>query len=220
MMTGQDGPGPFVRHYRRYDRWFARHQAAYLSELLAVRALLPFQGRGLEIGVGTGRFAAPLGVEFGVEPAAPMARLARARGVRVISAVAESLPFAREAFDYVLLVTTLCFVADAGATMREAARVLRPGGALVVGLVDRDSAVGKDYLAHQAKNVFYRAARFYTIAEVEVLLGGAGFEESDRVRTLSGPLATVREIEAPSQSAGGFVVLRAALSTGATPRAG
>jgi hypothetical protein len=51
---------PFVLYYRRYDDWFERHRAAYLSELLAIRALLPWEGRGLEIGVGTGRFAGPL----------------------------------------------------------------------------------------------------------------------------------------------------------------
>ncbi|MGA9032657.1 MAG: hypothetical protein WB402_09090 [Sulfuricaulis sp.] len=39
---------PFVRHHRRYDEWFERHRAAYLSELLAVRALLLWSGRGLE----------------------------------------------------------------------------------------------------------------------------------------------------------------------------
>ena len=51
---------PFVVHHRRYDEWFEHHEAAHLSELLAVRALLPWKGRGLEIGVGTRRFAAPL----------------------------------------------------------------------------------------------------------------------------------------------------------------
>ena len=53
---------PFEAHQERYDSWFERHAAAYYSELLAVRALLPWEGRGLEVGVGTGRFAAPLGV--------------------------------------------------------------------------------------------------------------------------------------------------------------
>jgi hypothetical protein len=48
------GVEPFVRHHQRYDDWFERHHVAYLSELLAVRALLPWGGRGLEIGVGTG----------------------------------------------------------------------------------------------------------------------------------------------------------------------
>lgn len=41
-----------------------------------------------------GRFAAPLGVEFGIDPAAEMLGHARARGIRVARAVAEALPFA------------------------------------------------------------------------------------------------------------------------------
>jgi hypothetical protein len=57
----------FNSHHRRYEAWFSRHEAAF-SELLAVRALLPWEGKGLEIGVGTGRFSAPLGVEVGVDP--------------------------------------------------------------------------------------------------------------------------------------------------------
>ncbi len=62
----------FNSHHRRYEAWFSRHEAAYLSELLAVRALLPWEGRGLEIGVGTGRFSAPLGVEVGIDPSKAM----------------------------------------------------------------------------------------------------------------------------------------------------
>ena len=89
-MTDRHGTEPFIRHHRRYDDWFERHRAAYLSELLAVRTLLPWKGRGLEIGVGTGRFASPLGVEFGIDPAAEMLDYAEARGVRVVRAVAEA----------------------------------------------------------------------------------------------------------------------------------
>lgn len=63
---------PFNSHHRRCEAWFSRHQAAYLSELFVVRALLPWEGKGLEIGVGTGRFAAPLGVEVGVDPSKEM----------------------------------------------------------------------------------------------------------------------------------------------------
>jgi len=32
-------------HHERYEEWFARYEAAYLSELVAVCALLPWQGR-------------------------------------------------------------------------------------------------------------------------------------------------------------------------------
>ncbi|MDY6943802.1 MAG: SAM-dependent methyltransferase, partial [Pseudomonadota bacterium] len=62
----------FEVNSRRYDDWFGRHPAVYQSELLAVRAVLPPEGLGLEIGVGTGRFAAPLGIQVGLDPAASM----------------------------------------------------------------------------------------------------------------------------------------------------
>ncbi|MDA8107199.1 MAG: class I SAM-dependent methyltransferase [Betaproteobacteria bacterium] len=202
---------PFELFHRRYDEWFERHEAAYLSELLAVRALLPLRGRGLEIGVGTGRFAGPLGVEFGIDPAAEMLGYARSRGVCVAAAVAEALPFADAAFDYTLVVTTICFVDDPTAMLREAARVLRPGGALVIGLIDRESPLGRDYVAHQAENVFYRDAKFYSAAEVGALLAQAGFSDAIWLQTLTQPLSEAREIEplAEGTGRGAFLVVRA-----------
>jgi SAM-dependent methyltransferase len=202
---------PFVHHHRRYDDWFERHGAAYLSELVAVRALLPWAGRGLEIGVGSARFAAPLGVEIGIDPAPEMLAYARERGVRVACAVAEALPFKHAAFDYALLVTTLCFVNDAAAMLAEAYRVLKPGGVLVIGFIDRTSALGREYEAHREENVFYRAARFYSGDEVERLLGAAGFGAPVWAQTLSRPLAEIREIEPlrAGRGQGAFVVVKA-----------
>jgi hypothetical protein len=77
---------PFIHHHRRYEDWFERNREAYLSELLAVRALVPWRGLGLEIGVGTGRFAGPLGVEIGIDPAIEMLGYARSRDVCVACA--------------------------------------------------------------------------------------------------------------------------------------
>lgn len=202
---------PFAAHHRRYEAWFEHHRAAYISELLALRPFVPYTGRGIEIGVGTGRFAGPLGVAVGVDPAPEMLAYARARGIEVVEGVAEALPFAPASFAFALVVTTICFVDAPAQMLAEAHRVLQPGGRLVLGFIDRDSALGQEYLAHQAQNVFYRAATFYRAAEVEQLLRGEHFAISGWAQTLVHPLAETHEIEPvrPGHGRGAFVVVAA-----------
>ncbi len=210
-MTGTSRTEPFSRHHRRYDQWFESHWAAYASELLAVHVLLPWKGRGLEIGVGTGRFAGPLGVEFGVDPVPEMLCYARTRGTRVVCATAEALPFANGVFDYVLIVTTICFVEDPRAMLREAARVLQPRGKVVVGFIDRHSPLGQQYVAHRADNPFYRDARFCSAREVRTLLRETGFADLTWVQTLHTPLSRMKGVEHVSTGTGrgAFLVVRA-----------
>ena len=203
---------PFEAHHQRYDAWFGKHEPVYLSELLALRPFVPWAGRGIEIGVGSGRFAAPLGVEVGVDPSAAMLAYAAERGIEAVAGVAEDLPFATASFDHALLVTTLCFVDSPAAMLSEAHRVLKPGGRLVMGFIDRDSALGQDYLLHQAESVFYRLATFYSADEVARLLLQSGFAISAWGQTLAQPLGETREIE-PLRSGHGqcaFVVVAAA----------
>jgi len=202
---------PFEQHHARYDQWFDRHRAAYRAELRAVRALLPTSGRGLEIGVGSGRFATPLGVPVGVDPAGAVLRYAARRGIQVTRAVGEDLPFRRGVFDYVLIVTTICFVDDAALMLAEAHRVLRPGGVLCVGFVDRDTSLGRFYLSQRTENIFYRDAVFYASADVGALVRDAGFRELRWAQTLFGPMDAMTDVEPvrEGRGAGGFVVVRA-----------
>jgi SAM-dependent methyltransferase len=202
---------PFEAHPGRYDSWFQRHRAAYQSELLAVRALLPRGGRGVEIGVGTGRFATPLGICWGLDPSPAMQRYAARRGVNVTSGTAESLPFEEGSFDTVLSVTTICFVDDVQRMLAEARRVLRPGGRLVPAFVDRDCPHAEEYLCGQLDNAFYREAIFRSAPEVNGFLAASGFRDAIWVQTLWRPLEDVQEIE-PIRSGHGdglFVVVRA-----------
>ncbi len=202
---------PFEAHSGRYEKWFARHEAAYASELLAVRALLPYQGKGLEIGVGTARFAAPLGIEFGLDPAAAMLAHARQRGVKVVRGVAEALPFTADSFDYALMVVVLSFLDDAPAGLAEIRRVLRPGGALVIAFIDKGAPSGKAYLARHAHKVFFRDATFYDGEKVQQLLGDAGFRDLRWGQTLFRQPEDLTEIE-PLRSghgSGAFAAVRA-----------
>ena len=116
-MSTHPGIEPFIRHHRRYEEWFEHHRAAYLSELLAVRAL-------------------------------------------------------------------------------------RQDGTLVIGLIDRESPLGRDYVSHQAESVFYRAARFFSAAEVWRLLAQTGFRDPTWLQTLSSPIAGMSEIEPLAEGTG------------------
>ncbi len=202
---------PFEANAGRYDTWFDNHQAAYLSELLAVRALLPIDGTGLEIGVGSGRFAAPLAIQFGIDPSPAMLHMAAARGIRTLVAVAENLPFAANSFDQVLLVTTLCFLDTPATMLAEAHRVLKPGGTLVIGFIDRSSPLGQKYLEQKTGNVFYREATLYSAAEVEHMLAAAGFAIRNWVQTITRAPNDLNQIEAlrPGHGDGLFVVVAA-----------
>jgi SAM-dependent methyltransferase len=208
------GISPFDAHHDRYEAWFVRHKAAYWSELLAVRALLPWQGLGLEIGVGTGRFAAPLGIRIGLDPSLAVLSYAVKRGVSAVLGTAEAMPFRDSSFDYALNVTTICFLDNVKAALEETYRILKPFGHLIIGFIDRTSALGKQYQAHKSENIFYREAAFYSAQEVADLLKETGFSEEVWAQTLSSPLNEIREPEPlqPGSGHGAFLVVRATRS--------
>jgi len=202
---------PFEKHSDLYEEWFQNNEAVYLSELEAIRALLPSFGNGLEIGVGSGRFSTPFGIKVGVEPSEKMANIAMGRGITVIRGFAEDLPFFNESFDLALMVTTICFVENLGKSFSEANRILRSGGSLLTGFVDRESPVGQIYLQNRNKSTFYRSATFYSIFEVLKELKKAGFRNFDYTQTIFNPLTEINETEPvkTGYGEGSFVVIRA-----------
>jgi SAM-dependent methyltransferase len=198
---------PFDHYGDRYDAWFERHHAVYHAELETVRRLIPPSAvGGLEVGVGSGKFAVPLGIATGVEPSAVMARKAAQQGVRVLRAVAEHLPFTDACFDHVLMVTAVCFFDDVLQAFKEAYRVLKPGGCVIVGFVDRDSGLGRQYAERRAESLFYKDAIFYSAPEVLSFLAVTGFAHELCKQTLipGGSPAMVED----GFGRGGFVAAR------------
>ncbi|MCD6230923.1 MAG: class I SAM-dependent methyltransferase [Dehalococcoidia bacterium] len=166
---------PFEHYARQYDDWFVRHKSIYEAELEAIRQLLPLSDNGVEIGVGSGRFAAPLDIKIGVEPSINMGKVARGRGIEVVQGVAEALPFRNCMFDYALLVTTICFVDDLELSLNESYRILKSGAYIIIAFIDMTSPVGQLYDKHKQSSEFYRVAVFRSIPEVISALQRIGF---------------------------------------------
>lgn len=167
----------FDKYSDTYDEWFTKNVALYEAELEAVRQLLPpHRSKGVEVGVGSGQFAAPLGIAIGVDPSEKMAMKARMRGIEVIPGVAEALPFPEDCLDFILMVTTICFVDDIFKSFTEAYRVLKQGGHVIIGFVDRDSELGMRYDRNRVRSRFYRDAAFFSAQEVLTYIKKAGFD--------------------------------------------
>lgn len=200
---------PFENFTAQYEDWFEKNRFAYKSELNAVMKLMPPLFNGVEIGVGSGRFAAPLGIKTGVEPSLKMAQIAEKRGIKIIQGTAENLPLEDSTFNLALMVTTICFVDDPTAACREAYRILKSGGIFINGFVDKDSALGKIYLEKQDKSLFYKPAVFVSVDEVSRWLREAGFKNLRYVQTIFHPLEEITRPEPVIEGygKGSFVVV-------------
>ena len=201
---------PFEEHTQRYEDWFEKNPFAYQAELEAVRMLLPEKGVGFEIGVGSGRFSKPLGIGFGIDPSRKMSQIARSRGIATVKGIAEELPLKTSLFDFALMVTTICFLDDAKVAIKEASRVLKPRGSLIIGFVDRESLIGRLYQKHKNESVFYRPARFFSVPEVIALLEKTGFTDFKFTQTIFHTLPAIDKLEPIKEGfgEGSFVVIR------------
>ena len=143
-----------------YDEWFETHTWVYRSEVEAVKKLIPKTGKGIEIGVGTGRFSIPFGIKVGVEPARAMAEIARKRGINVYAAKAENLPFQDNSFDFALMVTTLCYLENSLSALQEIKRILKPQGRIIIGMLDENISFRKQCEEKRKLNKFYKNVKF------------------------------------------------------------
>lgn len=176
----------FDEHAGDYDRWFDEHYSIFQSQLRVLGEAVPHAGRGLEVGTGSGRFAVPLGICMGIDTSRELLRMAKERGIEVVLGEGEHLPYRTGSFDYVLMMTVVCFIDDPVTVFREVWQVLTGGGNLIVGLFERDGEIATRYRHEKTKGMFLRFAVFRTADEVGHYLEEAGFSDISVIRRVRG----------------------------------
>lgn len=164
----------FDRVARYYD-WLA--PGADVDELTEALGFAEREiDRLLDVGGGTGRGASALGVSdrIVVDAAPGMVREAYSKGFEAVRADATRLPFDSESVDAVLITDALHHFGDPGEAIREATRVLRTGGVLVIREVDPTVLLGR--LVEAGEHLYGFDSTFFEPSTLASLVADEGLD--------------------------------------------
>jgi SAM-dependent methyltransferase len=204
---------PFDESAGEYDAWFdGKGKLIFDIEVKAFQGILTSLPKPwLEIGTGSGRFAQALGIDSGLEPSRNLAKIAQQRGIKTFEYKGEERIFEEGSFGTIFLVTTLCFLESPVDVLKEAHRILKPGGKIVLGVIPQTSPWGLQYTQKQAEcHPIYKNAVFFKINEIARLSLQSGFMGERIISTLFQKPGEVQHIEEPREglySEAGFVIV-------------
>jgi len=147
-------------------------------------------------------------LDLGIEPSDNMAEIARSHGIETMCGIAENLPLPDSSFDFVLMVTAICFFDDVKKAFQEAYKVIQNDSFIVVAFIDRNSRLGILYEKLKNGNLFYKDATFYSIQNVTDMLSHAGFSGFEYKQTIYSTENILNEVK-DGYGDGGFVVIKA-----------
>ena len=165
----------------------ARWMAAFAAEAPAKRPLTV-----LDLGSGTGRFSPALAETFGgpvigVEPAAAMRAIAERDSahpqVRYLAGEAAAIPLPDASVDLVLMFLSFHHFPDQAAAAREIARVMKPGGRVILRSTFRDRIPDHWWRGFFPRSHAIEEAMFLSESEARAVFEGAGFATVQSVRT-------------------------------------
>ena len=169
----------FDKYANGYDKWFESAEGKTVKKLevaLLMDLVKPAKGKTmLEVGIGTGLFAMEFSnrgmIVSGVDPSGEMLKIAEKRQFTVKKGSGENIPFDDNSFDTVLAMTSIEFSKTPDKFIKEMKRVAKPGGELIVAVLNLFSLYGIERRIRGVfeKNVFTKA-HFYTFGELRNLL--------------------------------------------------
>jgi len=161
---------PFDLFADEYEGWFRENENTFQSELLALKQVVPAGMTGIEIGIGSGIFAEQLDIKYGIDPSDKMLDYARRRNMTVVNGFAGNLPYHAESFDFATFITSRCFIENPEKAIREAHRILKPDGDVIIAFIDEVSALGQILEKGKNESKFYKYANFYSVPEIIELI--------------------------------------------------
>ncbi|HEV51608.1 MAG TPA: class I SAM-dependent methyltransferase [Thermoprotei archaeon] len=153
-----------------YMRWYASNPRLYHEELELIRRL--DLGNCVDVGSGPSVFHEAIsGAVISLDLSYAMLRAGRPDEDR-IQGSALSLPFRNSCLDCISSIASIMFFKDLSGFLKEARRVLRPGGTLAICSIPLDSQLGKVYVEMgRAGDKYYRNASFLTRDELRSEIG-------------------------------------------------
>lgn len=199
----------FDQYAAEYDAWFLENPNVLESEARLVASTLKDAGRILSVGCGSGLFEKIMRDEFGivitdgVEPSAPMAEIARKRGLKVTEATAEEFDYPEGKYDTILFNGCPSYITDLRTVIGKVYKALPKGGRIVLVDVPKESTYGILYNLAKAVGTWnhpllegtfppnpypielVKVASWRTTAEKINLLTEAGFTNQAYAQTLT-----------------------------------
>jgi len=136
----------FDNYVEKYDSWFLKNMIILESEVALLAHFLKKPGHALSVGCGSGLFEMLLQKDYGIvieeglEPSAAMAEIARKRGLKVQIGLAESMNYKQNEFDTVIFNGSPSYIKNLKQAFKEAYRVLKLGGHILVIDVPKESS--------------------------------------------------------------------------------
>ena len=178
-----------VEQYRDYARGRALSERQLQAWISGFAVMLPRRRplTGLDVGSGTGRFTPALAQAFGpvagIEPSARMREIAQVQashaGVRYVAGSAEHMPVPSGSADYALMFLSWHHVQDKPRAARELARVIRPGGRVLLRSQFSDHMPRLWWLEYFPRGHEVDAAMYQPLDEVTGIFEAAGWRVAD-----------------------------------------
>lgn len=173
----------FDKFYEGYDNWYTTKTGAFVDKIetkAAFELLRPEKGmRILDVGCGTGNFTykiAEIGCDVtGIDISKKMLEQARAKGVGSNGSISfeimngSSILFDNELFDAVISMAAFEFIPDPLKVYNEMKRVVKPGGHIVIGTIQKGGEWAKLYSSDVCADTAYAHAEFKSKNELMAL---------------------------------------------------